>query len=62
MLQAKQAAYLKREELKLKPSTGLTLRDAYKLMKCSLQNISTKIMEFTLFMVKVFHIMTIKMV
>lgn len=31
VLQAKQAAHLKREELKLKPSTGLTLRDAYKL-------------------------------
>lgn len=31
VLQAKQAAHLKREDLKLKPSAGLTLRDAYKL-------------------------------
>ena len=31
VLQAKQAAHLKREELKLKPSAGLTLHDAYKL-------------------------------
>ncbi|MGN0896372.1 MAG: Arm DNA-binding domain-containing protein [Succinivibrio sp.] len=30
-LKVKQVAHLKREELKLKPSAGLTLRDAYKL-------------------------------